>query len=294
MSDRVWTVLEILATAREYLGEKEIENPRGNAEALLGKTLGLPRIELYLQHDRPLTAEQVAGYRELLRRRVKHEPLQLILGTVEFHGVSLTVEPGLLIPRPETEGLVERVIRETAQGGTSPVRMLDIGTGTGCIAVAIAAALPEAEVDAVDLDFEAVRRTSHNAEQNGVAARVRAIRADLFSDRFESLVTPPYDVVVSNPPYVTAEEYAELSPEVRNHEPRYALVAEENGLKFYRRIANLLPTLLKPGGLLAVEIGSSQNESVSAIFADVLSTSEVHNDLAGLPRVVCGRCLSAD
>lgn len=291
MSDRAWTLIEILNTAHRFLDEKGIESPRRNAESLLGKVMGLARIELYVQHDRPLSPKQVAGFRELLRRRARHEPLQLLLGTVEFFGVTLEVTPGLLIPRPETEELAEVVTREILHHSDgSSLRMLDIGTGTGCLAVSIAARVPTIRVDALDADFEAVRCTSRNAMMNGVADRVRTILADLFSERFLTCVAPPYDVVVSNPPYVTEREYAGLAAEVREHEARHALVAGDNGLAFYRRIADLLPALLKPGGLLAVEIGATQGEAVTDILQTTLDAVTVRNDLEGHPRIVAGRC----
>jgi release factor glutamine methyltransferase len=289
MSERVWTVIEILNTARGYLEEKGIENPRGNAESLLCKALGLTRVDLYVQHDRPMEIGQVNEFRELLRRRAKHEPLQLILGSVEFCGVTIDTAPGLLIPRPETEELAEWVIAHLSPLEISQrLRVLDIGTGTGCLALAIANRVKSARVDAVDLDFEAVRCATHNAERNGVADRVRVVLADLFSTRFESVIEPPYDVVVSNPPYVTEQEYQTLAPEVRDHEARHALVGPENGLAFYRRISSLLPTLLKPGGTLAVEIGATQGDAVINLFAEILRPVTLHRDMAGKPRIVTG------
>jgi release factor glutamine methyltransferase len=289
MSERVWTAVEILNAARHYLEQKGIENARGDAEALLGKTLHLPRIELYLQHDRPLTAEEISDFRELLRRRARREPLQLLLGQVEFCGVTLEVVPGLLIPRPETEELAERVISELRSGTPATCRVLDIGTGTGCLAVAIAAQIPQADVDAVDVDFEAVRCAERNAARNGVSNRVRALLVDLFSPRFETMVRPPYDAVVSNPPYVSESDATQLPPEVRNHEARHALIAPEAGLAFYRRIVELIPALLGPGGLLAVEIGYGQVQPVTEMLRGRLDGLTLHNDVTGIPRIVMGR-----
>jgi release factor glutamine methyltransferase len=289
MSERVWTVKEILDTARGYLEEKSIENPRGNAEALLGKALNLPRIELYLQHERPLTEAELAIFRELLRRRAKHEPLQLILGSVEFAGARIEVQPGVLIPRPETEELTERVAAQLAPSANSPLRLLDVGTGSGCIAVALAKRFPLLTVDAVDTDFEAMRLTSRNAQSNGVSERARAILCDVFSPRFLSSVTPPYDAVVSNPPYVTEREYESLAAEIRNHEPKRALVAGEDGLAFYRRLAELLPELLVPGGRLMLEIGATQAADVRDIIGRVMTGVTVERDSGGHDRFVCGR-----
>jgi release factor glutamine methyltransferase len=289
MSDRVWTVKELLGTARRYLEEKGIENPRGNAEALLGKAMSLPRIELHLQHERPLTESELGAFRTLLKRRAGHEPLQLILGSVEFAGVRIEVQPGVLIPRPETEELTEFAAAQLAPSAGAPLRILDLGTGSGCIAIALAKRYPLAEVDAVDADFEAMRAASRNARTNGVGDRVRAILGDVFSPRFLTSVAPPYDALVSNPPYVTEAEYESLSAEIRAHEPKRALTAGKDGLAFYRRMVELLPDLLRPGGLLAVEIGIRQSEAVASLFRDMLETVSVLPDMAGTPRIVTGR-----
>jgi release factor glutamine methyltransferase len=285
MSDRVWTVKDILDTARRYLEEKGMENARGDAESLLGKALNLPRIELYLQHERPLSEGEVAVFRELLRRRGKREPLQLILGRLEFAGAQIEVLPGVLIPRPETEELTEYVI---SQLPNSALRILDIGTGSGCIAVALAKRLPAITVDAVDADFEAVRLTSRNAQANGVSERVRAILCDIFSPRVPTSIAPPYDVVVSNPPYVSKRDYETLAPEIRDHEPKHALVAGDDGLEFYRRLVELLPALLKDDGRFAIEIGAGQEDSVRALFTALNCELATHHDMAGVPRILSG------
>jgi release factor glutamine methyltransferase len=289
MSDRLWTVKEILDTARRYLEEKGIENPRGNTEALLGKALNLPRIELYLQHERPLAEAEISTFRELLRRRTRREPLQLILGSVEFAGANIEVLPGVLIPRPETEELTERMASQLAPSAGAPLRILDLGTGTGCIAIALAKRFPLLEVDAVDTDYEAVRLTSRNAQANRVGERVRAIRCDLFSPRFLTSVTPPYDAVVSNPPYVTEKEYESLAAEIREHEPKGALTAGEDGLTFYRRLAELLPELLIPNGRLMLEIGATQGAAVRDVFGRLMMDVTVECDSSGHERFVYGR-----
>jgi release factor glutamine methyltransferase len=286
MSDRVWRLMELINTSTQYLEGKGIESPRRNAEALLGKILNLPRIELYLQHDRPLTPQEVDAYRELIRRRSKHEPLQLLLGSVEFDGVRLEVVPGLLIPRPETEQLVERAAQFLSSRPPTPCRILDIGTGTGCIAVALASRFKNAQIDAVDISFDAIRCAERNAEANGLGSQVHGILVDIFDQDFPNSVKPPYDIIVSNPPYISEQDYATLAAEVRDHEPKQALVAAENGLAFYRRLADLLPTLLSGDGLLAVEIGYDQAESVPDLFHPVCETVDVGKDLSGIPRIV--------
>jgi release factor glutamine methyltransferase len=289
MNERVWTLLELLNTARDYLNRKGIANARGDAEALLSNVLQIPRIQLYIQHDRPIKGGEVAQYRSLLTRRAQHEPLQLLLGAVEFCDTRIHVAPGLLIPRPETEELVDSLISEIRERGKpAPIRILDIGTGTGCIAVALACHLSEAEVDAADIDFDAVRCAAANAERNQVANRVRVLSADVLSDRFLSLVRVPYDVVVSNPPYIREQDFQGLPPEVKDFESRRALLAGQNGLKFYQRIAEILPSLLSPDGILALEIGHDQASAVQTIFKPLLGSLLIRRDLAGHSRILFG------
>lgn len=285
MTERTWTVIEILNTARQYLKEKQIENPRGNAEALLCRVLNLPRIELYLRHDRPLSTAETDTYRELLRRRVHHEPLQLILGSIDFAGARIEVRPGVLIPRPETEELVERAAAEIAKS-TTPLRILDLGTGTGCIAIALAKRFPALTADAVDIDFEVLQLAAHNARQNNVGERVRTILCDMLAPRLLEMIAPPYDLVISNPPYVAEQDFNSLAPEIRDHEPRLALVAGEEGLIFYRRVAEIAPQILRSGGILAVEIGIGQSMPVASLIRTTMQAVTVHNDLAGIPRFI--------
>lgn len=286
MTERIWRVVEILDTSRRFLEEKGIENPRGNAEALLGKVLKLPRIELYLQHDRPLTGAEIDRLRELLRRRARHEPLQLLLGTLDFAGAKITVQPGVLIPRPETEELVEKVFALFSQRTAEAMRVLDIGTGSGCIAVALARRWPNAFVDAVDVDYESVRLAARNADDNGVGERVNALLADVLADKFPDSMRTPYDLVISNPPYIAEKDFQSLAPEIREHEPKRALVAGSDGLRFYRRIAELMPEILKPQGRLALEIGYDQSRAVIEIFLDLTESLEAHEDLAGIRRFI--------
>lgn len=284
------TLIDYLNSARTFLSDKGFENARGNAEALLSKALQLPRIELYIQHDRPLKEAEIQAYRDLLRRRLKHEPLQLILGEVEFFGVSLDVRTGLLVPRPETEELVEKVVDMIRiEPRCDTIRLLDIGCGTGCISVALTACMPHILADAVDIDFDALTCTAANAAKHDVASRVRTIRADLFDPQFAAKVDPPYDLVISNPPYVTDEEYNSLQPEVKLFESRTALVGGTDGLRYYARIAELLPTLLKPNGIIAVEVGRGQATAVNNLFESTVGPCQTYSDTAGIDRIVIGK-----
>lgn len=290
MNEREWTLLELLNAARDYLSRKEIENARGDAEALLGKVIGLPRVQLYVQHDRPMRREEIVNYRTLLARRAQREPLQLLLGSVEFLDTVIQVVPGLLIPRPETEELAELAVK-TARGfeKTYTLRILDIGTGTGCLAIALAKHIAGARVDAVDLDFEAVKCATANAERNGISDRVNVITADLFSPHFLSKVRPPYDIVTSNPPYVREDEFDSLPPEVKLYESRHTLTAGADGLNFYRRIADLISALMTSRGILLLEIGAAQGESVRRILSAAAHEVTVGKDLAGHDRFAIAR-----
>ncbi len=290
MSDREWRLIELLNAAREFLEKKGLENPRGDAEAMLGKVLGLPRVQLYVQHDRPMKPDEIAGYRALLSRRAQREPLQLLLGSIEFCDAVIHVSPGLLIPRPETEELADLLIKRIREQETpGPIRILDIGTGTGCIAVAVAKHVATARVDAVDVDFEAVKCATANALRNGVDDRVRVMTADLFSPQFATQVQPPYEIVVSNPPYVRDDEFDSLPPEVKQYESRHTLTAGSDGLKFYRRIAELTPDLLTRRGMLLVEIGAAQGQAVRELLNSKLAEATVYKDMAGRDRFVAGR-----
>lgn len=283
------TLIDFLNSARSFLEQKGFENPRGNAEALLCKTLNLPRIELYLQHDRPLSETEVSSYREYLRRRLRHEPLQYILGEIEFFGVSLDVTPGVLIPRPETEELVERLVDWLRNHGAHERRrVLDIGCGSGCIAVALAACLPALDIDAVDADYDAIVLTQRNAAKHEVTDRVHTLRADILKDGIEGRLSPPYHVLVSNPPYIAEADIYSLQAEVQDFEPHNALSGGEDGLLFYRRIAELIPGLVAGGGLIALEVGRGQGETVAEMLRALGAEAEILADMSGQSRFVMG------
>ena len=257
MNEGSWKLIDLLNTAAEYLAEKEIEHPRRNAEALLGKALSIPRIELYLQYDRPLLPEEVGHFRAMIRRRLNHEPLQQILGEVEFLGCRLTTPKGLLVPRPETE-LLASIVVELANktfAKSDKIRICDLGCGTGCLSIALASSLPTASVEAIDIDPLAVETTKRNAEINGVEARMSFVQADMLDDDFYRKFSTPFDIIISNPPYVRESDYDNLAPEIRNFENSQALVGGADGLKYYRRIAVLLPKLLSADGFAALELG---------------------------------------
>ncbi len=276
------TVLEIIKKTTDFLGTKGVESPRLNAELLIGHALGLKRMQLYLQFERPLPEADLEKIRPLVRRRAQHEPVQYIVGETEFHGLKLKVDRRALIPRPETELLVEKVV--SLLQGTPPARILDLGTGTGAIALALANAFPAAAVTATDASGEALALARENVEALGLGARVDVREARWF----EGLpVTPAFDLIVSNPPYLTEEETAQTRPEVRNFEPATALTAADDGLADLRSIVAGAPAFLRAGGLLALETGIAQHPRLLELLAAAgFSRTESHQDLTERDRYV--------
>lgn len=286
-----YRVLEILKLSADYLGKKEIDNARLNAELLLGHLLKLNRVQLYLNFERPLTPDELEQYRQLLRRRAAHEPIQYILGETEFFSLKFKLNQYTLIPRPETELLVERVIElcQDRYGADKTISIFDIGTGCGNIAIALAKHLPNSRLIAVDIQPEAIKIAEQNALAHEVSDRIRFVQLDIFSDAWP--VTELFDVIVSNPPYVSRHEFDQLPKEVKDFEPYIALDGGTDGLDFYRRIAQIALSLLSPVGFIAIEIGALQFEAVRELFdsTHIFRSVELVRDLNGLPRIVMAK-----
>ncbi|MCB9366786.1 MAG: peptide chain release factor N(5)-glutamine methyltransferase [Calditrichaeota bacterium] len=278
-------LIDLLAATERFFQAKGIESPRRNAEALFAHALCLKRIDLYVHHDRPLSDAEVLALRELIRRRGQREPLQYVLGSVPFCDATIILRPGQLVPRPETEEMVLALAKRIPPDS----RILDIGCGTGCISTALAMLCPTCTVVGADIDQAAIEETLFNARKNGVPDRVSAVRADLFDERFVEVCSGPFDVVVSNPPYVREDEWQGLQTEVRDFENKHALVSGPTGLECYERFAELLPSLLKPTGLLALEFGFDQAASIRDLFTPLLSEIDIHRDLQGKERFLIGR-----
>lgn len=266
----------------EYLAGKGFHNARLNAELLLAGMLGLKRLDLYLQYDRPLTPEELAEYRERLRRRARREPLQYIDGTAAFRDLVLKVDRRVLIPRPETERLVQEVLDWAA--GRADLHAVDVGTGSGAIALALATEGPFARVVATDVSPDALALARENQLRAAPAAPVEFRHGDLL----EPLRGEAVDVVVSNPPYIGDEEAPALDAEVRDWEPAGALFAGQGGLDVIRRLVPGAADVLRPGGLLALEMGAGQGAAVCAIIHETsaFAAPRVRPDLAGRDRVV--------
>ncbi|HOF10994.1 MAG TPA: peptide chain release factor N(5)-glutamine methyltransferase [Opitutaceae bacterium] len=278
------TVLDILQKTTDFFSGKGVESARLNAELIVGHALGLKRMQLYLQFERLLTEPELERIRPLVRRRGQREPLAYVLGTAEFCGLTLKADRRALVPRPETERLVELLQERCVP---PPPRVLDLGTGTGCIALALASAWPGAEVVAVDASEEALALARENGESTGLAARVRWLKSDWFSGL---PVDARFDLIVSNPPYLTAEETAAAEPEVRTYEPASALTAAEAGMADLRKIIAGAPRFLAPGGWLAMETGIAQHAALLADLARAgLHDGESVKDLADRDRFVVAR-----
>ena len=276
-----WTLLRLLDWTTEFFAEKGIANPRLDAQLLLAHLLQLDRVGLYLNFDRPLSGEELDRIRPLVKRRGQREPLQYLLGRCEFWSLEFEVNPAVLVPRADTEVLVEEVLARAGEQGC----LLDVGTGSGAIVVSLATELPQWRLVGFDISPAALTVAARNALRHGVAERVRMLQGDLVR-----LPDEHYDLVVSNPPYVAADEWDGLMPEVRCYEPRAALLAEEHGLACYRHLAAQVKTRLKPGGWLLVEIGHRQGEAVRQLFIDAgLTETFIRNDYSDQPRVVGGR-----
>jgi release factor glutamine methyltransferase len=255
-----WTVRRVLTWTAQHFEKKDIDSPRLTAEVLLSFVLKLDRVRLYIDLDRPLDAAELAAYRALIERRIGGEPTQYLTGVKEFYNRRFQVDARVLIPRPETELLVEAVLQRLPKD--APSRALDLCTGSGCIAVSLAAERPQASVWATDLSPDACALGRENAETLGVGGRVTVLAGDLFAP------LPPdarFDVVVSNPPYIATGELATLQAEVRR-EPRLALDGGADGLDLVRRVVSGARERLKPGGLLALEIGETQGAAVKALL----------------------------
>ena len=257
------TVLEAIQKSGEFLGKKGVESPRLNAELLLAHVLKLPRMKLYLNFERALSAAETDGYRELIKRRGLREPLQHITGSTSFCGCEIIVSKSALVPRPETEMLAELGWAFLSTINPPLSTALDFGTGTGCIAIVLAVKCPSAQVTALDVSAEALALARQNAAGNKVAERIQFLPGDGFAALPGKTA---FDLIISNPPYIASAEIETLDPEVKDFDPRAALDGGADGLDFYRRLARESAAHLKPGGKLMLEFGEGQAEAIKKIM----------------------------
>ena len=276
------TVLEVLQSMTAYFKKRSIDNPRLNAEHVLAHVLGCTRMELYLEFEKNLGATELATLRQLVRRRGQGEPLQHLLGTVEFCGYTFLCDKRAMVPRPETEELVELLLRLTVHH--PPSNILDVGTGSGVIALSLATKFPEAEIHAIDLSEEALELARENAEQLGLSARVDFAKSDLLKN-----IHGKFDLIVANLPYISSQDRHLLSREVL-HDSEVALFGGARGDEVIRELIKQAPPHLRPGGLLALEAGIGQSEVLSGVltqkkYRDICSK----NDYSGTNRFMFAR-----
>jgi release factor glutamine methyltransferase len=287
-----WEVVELLKTTTDYFMTKQVDEPRISAERLLGHVLGKSRLELYLHHNRPVYRDELDRFRALCRQRIEGRPVQYITGEQYFYGLQFFVDERVLIPRPETELLVEQVLASlgmTGRGGSREAKILDIGTGSGCISVTLAKLCPELKVSAMDCSAEALEVARLNAVTHGVESRVTFILADLFDELFATrLPESSYDLIVSNPPYIPALEWETLQREVKQYEPKIALTTL-HGLECYHSIVAQAVKLLSPGGVLCMELHADAAAAVSELMAlHGFCGIMVTKDYSGHDRILSG------
>jgi release factor glutamine methyltransferase len=289
-----WTIQKLLNWITEHFTQKGIDSPRLSAELLLSHVLGLKRIELYTQFDRTVLPEQRGRLRELVNRAARNEPVAYLTGKTEFYSLEMNVTADCMIPRPETELLVERAV-EFLRERTGTQFVCDLCTGCGCIAVAIAGNFPDARIIATDICDAALGLAAQNIERHELGNRVTLLCGDLFDPIVPQLDVSKFDLIVCNPPYVSAAEYEKLDANVRDYEPKRALFAGEDGLDTCRRIANEVDRFLKPDAALMLEIGYAQGPAVKELLeqTDIFTRIKIEKDFHDNDRIVTAARMSS-
>lgn len=277
-------IRDVLKSTIDFFEKHHIPGARLDAEVLLAHVLKMDRVQLYVKYDLPLKEEELEAYRELVLKRVKRVPVAYLTGKKEFMSLELMVNGDVLIPRPETELLVEEIINYCKEQGYTSPNIVDIGTGNGAIAVALGYYLPEARVLGIDISEEALKVASLNIKKHGLEERVKVLKGDLLEPLIR-MGKKNVDLVVSNPPYIDEAGMEELSPEVKQ-EPALALKGGSDGLTFYRKIIPQASKVLKAGGSLFLEVGAQQGEAVQALFDGVWSDIVLKQDYAGQDRII--------
>ncbi|MBN2138036.1 MAG: peptide chain release factor N(5)-glutamine methyltransferase [Sedimentisphaerales bacterium] len=299
-----WTIQKLLNWITAYFTEKGVDAARLKAEMLLSSVLSLKRIELYTRFDKPVEKSQLDQLHALTKRAAQSEPVAYLIGKTEFYSMQLDISPDCLIPRPETELLVERAIEflrsRTAQSremqdtlqqgrisetaGDNVQLVCDLCTGSGCIAAAIAANFANAKIIATDISDPALKIAAANIKKHNLEKRITLLHGDLFDPIIQQLDTAQFDLVVSNPPYVSASEFAALDKNVKDYEPRIALFAGDDGLDIYRRIIEKIDLFLKPDGAMMLEIGYAQGHALTqlieqtGVFTDIKIEKDINNN----------------
>lgn len=282
------TVLEAIQLSTAYLEKKGVESARTNAELLLAEILKCKRLELYLSFDKPLKEDELSVYREFIRKRGLRIPLQYILGFVDFYGYKFSVDENVLIPRPETELLVEKIIEVYSE--KSSVKILDIGSGSGNISIVLGNKISQSIVIGVDISEEAIRIAEKNKKTLMEKDNLSFMKADVFNNDIKSL--GKFDIIVSNPPYISLNDFNDLEPELKNYEPRISLTDESDGLSFYKKIISISKDILNINGRIYFEVGKDQyNFICELMLANGFSNISITKDYAGIQRIVSGDLL---
>jgi release factor glutamine methyltransferase len=286
LSRVTWRILDLIRWTDERFQQEGLSPARLDAEVLLATSLGMSRIGLYTHYDQPLQKDELTGFKKLIQRRLHHEPVAYILGKREFWSLSFQVTRDVLIPRPETELLVEEALKlfGPSRPPNGPYRILEIGTGCGAVIVAIAHELPAAQLVATDVSEKALRVAIQNASENGVGDRIQFLQGDLFTPLRRE---PAFDLILTNPPYIPHDQVSGLPPEVRDFEPRIALDGGKDGLEFYHRALPEVGDYLCPGGWFLAEMGDGQDRLIRQIAEENRSLGEFDfiKDLSGKNRV---------
>jgi release factor glutamine methyltransferase len=288
---QAWSIRELMKFSIDHLQRHGFGEARLTVELLLASALQRQRIQLYTNFDQPLTKEELKAFRTLFERRLHHEPVQYIVGTTSFMGLQFQVDQRAFIPRPETETLVEQAMLLCGQRPEGErVSILEIGTGSGNIAVSLAKLVRDVHITTIDTNSAALDLARSNAIIRGCADHIVFQELSLFDELVEVL-PHPYDLLVSNPPYVSEEDWSLLAPEISGFEPKDAVTDSKDGYVFYRRIARIAKDLIRKNGWVVVEVGHGQSENVSKIFSEGgIEKIKVVRDLQEIPRVVMGVC----
>ena len=279
------TVLESINLSTQYLNQKGIESPRTNAELLLADILNCKRLDLYLSFERPLSEDEVQKYREYIKRRGNFEPLQYVISKVEFYGLELKVNPSVLIPRPETELMVENILNQFPKD--EKLIILDIGSGSGNIAIALAVNLSSSKIVSTDVSEEALLVAKENSERHKVSERIKFVKHNILKNDLNNF--PMFDIVVSNPPYVSKLSYSTLQKEIKNFEPAIAVTDEGDGYTFYREISEKASVKLKENGKLFFEVAQGQSGDVVEIMSkNNFKNIGIIKDYQNIDRIIFG------
>lgn len=279
------TILDVITKSTEYLDRKGIESPRANAEILLANILNCKRLELYLMYDKPLRDSELNSYREYLKRRSNYEPIQYITGSVEFYTLELKVTPAVLIPRPETEILVEVIIDSVKK--EDELFILDFGSGCGNISIALAENLPNVHVTGIDISKDAIMIANENLEKYQLNVRVNFVNGDILKFNVNDFLN--YDIIVSNPPYVSQNDYLNVQKEIKNFEPKIAVTDFSDGYKYFVKIITLASEILKSGGKLFFEMGEGQSKKINELLVkNNYKKIYVFKDYQKIDRVISG------